>query len=206
MTDFLLSHNSLRTISHDSVEPDMLKRYSASISCLVAFLLRCDAGWSSAYKMSLTPEQTDSCNSLARYLKHQPAPTGDGRQEDDFGIPDYFEDNSDDDEDDPLAECLIEEEIFPNLRTTSVSQNEGEERVLNLLISLYTHLPSKHDGSLYSPLLRFIILSSHQHLGEWLPPRRITELFTILLFSGRQIMYALMQRAVLEGQGIRYTE
>ena len=119
--------------------------------------------------------------------------------------PRLFWDNLDD-EDDLLVECLIEEEIFLDLRTTSVSQNEGEERILNLLISLYTHLPSKYNGFLYSPLLQFIILSFHQHSGEWLPLRRIMELFSNLLFSGQQIMYTLMQQAVLEGQGIRYTK
>ena len=207
-SDLDASHNSSRIISHDSVQPDTLKRYSDTIACLVAFVLRCHSGWESNYSMSLTQKQIDACILFLDHLKELPAGPricDDGRPADDLDIPDYFEDDSDD-EDDPIEDSSVEDEVAPDIRQTPVAQNSSEQRVLELLVALYTHLPSKDDGMFYNPLLRFIVLSSHQRSGEWLPPRRITEFFSILLFCGRQVMFALMHQQVINGEGIRYTE
>lgn len=155
--------------------------------------------------MSLTQEQIDACGLLLCHFKEvPPGPPlyDDGRPADELDAPDYFEDDSED-EDDPIEDSNMEREV---IRRVPVSQNSGEERVLELLVALYTHLPSGDDTTFYSPLLRFIVLSSRQRTGEWLPARRITEFFTVLLFCGRQIMFALMQRQVIDGEGVRYTE
>jgi hypothetical protein len=207
-TDSDPSHNTSRTISHDSVQPDTLKRYSDVIACLMAFVLRCHSGWESEYSMSLTQEQVDACKLFLDHLKELPAGPrvrDNGRPSDDVDIPDYFEDDSDD-EDDPIEDSSMELEALLDIRQVPVTQNPGEERILELLIALYTHLPSKDDTTFYNPLLRFIVLSSRHRTGGWLPPRRITKFFSILLFCGRQVMFSLMQRQVVNGEGIRYTE
>lgn len=203
------SHNSSRIISHDSVEPDTLKRYSGVIMCLIAFVLRCNAGWESAYKMSLDVKQIDACRLIAEHLGTLPIKAFSRNNQKPLEDPDHYiqdgDDNEDDEDDDEEFFDDDSESIIPDLREASVAQNQTEQRILDLLIALYTQLPSKEDNSLYSPLLRFIILSSHQKTGGWLPPRRITEFFSILLFCGRQVMYTLMWNFVV-AEGIRFAE
>jgi hypothetical protein len=77
--------------------------------------------------------------------------------------------------------------------------------VLDLLISLFTHLPKGPDDKFYSPIHRFLILHSLKKNGEWLAGRRITQLFAALLFCGREVMMALMHSEVLRRTDIRYS-
>ena len=77
--------------------------------------------------------------------------------------------------------------------------------VLDLLVSLFTHLPSGADDKFYSPIFRFLILYSLKKNGEWLAGRRITQLFAVLLFCGREVMMALMHGEVLERSDLRYS-
>lgn len=155
--------------------------------------------------MSLTVEQADACKLISDHFKQQPKLCCNVEpQEADLEPADNFEDYEDD-EDDSLGDNKLEQEVPLVLSGASVTQETAEQLLLNLLIALYTHLPSKDDSSLSSPLLRFIILSSYRRTGEWLQPRRITQFFSIILFCGRQVMYAIMQRCVVEGGGIRYS-
>jgi hypothetical protein len=154
--------------------------------------------------MSLTDTQADACNLIANHLRQQPK-SGHDHEPQEADLEPVDDDDDEDNEDDAFDDNKLEQEVPSELSSASVAQNAAEELVLNLLITLYTHLPSKDDSSLYSPLLRFIILSSYRRTGEWLQPRRITQLFSVVLFCGRQIMYAIMQRCVVEGGGIRYS-
>jgi hypothetical protein len=156
--------------------------------------------------MSLTVEQADACKLISDHLKQQPQLGHDEElQEADLEPADDYEDDEDADEDSSLGHDILEQEVSSELSGASVAQNTVEQLILNLLIALYTHLPSKDDSSLYSPLLRFIILSSYRRTGEWLQPGRITRLFSVILFCGRQVMYAIMQRCVVESSGVRYS-
>ena len=69
--------------------------------------------------------------------------------------------------------------------------------VLDLLVSLFTHLPSGTDNKLYSPILWFLILYLLKKNGEWLAGRHIMQLFTALLFCSQEVMMALMHGEVL---------
>jgi hypothetical protein len=78
--------------------------------------------------------------------------------------------------------------------------------ILDLLISLFTHLPSSGDDKFYSPILRFLIIYSLRKNGEWLAGNRISQLFAALLFCGRETMMALMHGEVFRHSDLRYSE
>jgi hypothetical protein len=78
--------------------------------------------------------------------------------------------------------------------------------ILDLLISLFTHLPSGGDDKFYSPILRFLVIYSLRKNGQWLAGRRISQLFTALLFCGRETMMALMHGEVLRRSDLRYSK
>jgi hypothetical protein len=78
--------------------------------------------------------------------------------------------------------------------------------ILDLLISLFTHLPSGGDDKFYSPILRFLIIYSLRKNGQWLAGRRISQLFTALLFCGRETMMALMHGEVLRHSDLRFSK
>lgn len=85
-------------------------------------------------------------------------------------------------------------------------ENAVQRCILDLLISLFTHLPAGADDKFYSPILRFLVLFSIKKHGQWLSGRRITQLFASLLFCGREIMMALMHREVIQSSSLRYSE
>lgn len=85
-------------------------------------------------------------------------------------------------------------------------ENPVQRCLLDLLISLFTHLPSGPDDKFYSPIYRFLVLFSLKKNGEWLAGRRITQLFSALLFCGRQVMMALMHHEVIQRSHLRYSE
>src|SRR5208283_1316246 len=90
--------------------------------------------------------------------------------------------------------------------TEAMFDNPIQRCVLQLLITLYTHLPTGRDDKFYSPILRFIVLSSLKKCGRWLPARQITQTFSALLFCGRLVMMLLMHREVLKDPSIRYAK
>jgi hypothetical protein len=86
-----------------------------------------------------------------------------------------------------------------------ITENVLQAHILDLLISLYTQLPTGKDDKFFSPIVRFAVLASLQSSGAWLPPRRITQLLAILLFCGREVMMALMHQRLMEDPTIRYS-
>jgi hypothetical protein len=58
--------------------------------------------------------------------------------------------------------------------------------ILDLLISLFRHLPPSSDDKFYSPILWFLIIYSLRKNGQWLAGSRISQLFAALLFCGRE--------------------
>lgn len=117
-----------------------------------------------------------------------------------------FEDNELDGLDDEEYEDLDENEPEHMAHQSDLTENRVQRCVLDLLVSLFTHLPSGSDDKFYSPILRFVVLSSLRKNGQWLAGRRITQLFAALLFCGREVMMALMHDEVVQSSSLRYSE
>ena len=49
-----------------------------------------------------------------------------------------------------------------------IVQNSMQCYILNLLVALFTHLPSSMDDKFYSPIHRFLVFSSLKGNGQWL--------------------------------------
>jgi hypothetical protein len=86
----------------------------------------------------------------------------------------------------------------------SLTANAIQKSILQLLLSLYTHLPTQHDGKFYSPILRFIVLMSLKKDGTWLLSRQITQIMSVLLFTGRLLMMVIMHREVVRCPDTRF--
>jgi hypothetical protein len=87
-----------------------------------------------------------------------------------------------------------------------IVENPTQRYILELLVALFTHLPSGTDVKFYSPINRFLVLSSLKGNGQWLPGRRITQTFAALLFCGREVMMALMHKEITRSPGLRYSQ
>lgn len=156
--------------------------------------------------MELTPGQKEACKRLKDILVELPAS---GIQEVAGPDNDFFKDNELEDLEDLEGE---DEERLEDGKSTETQssplnfiENSVQQCVLDLLISLFTHLPSGSDNKFYSPIQQFLVLFSLKANGQWLTGRRITQLFAALLFCGRQVVMALMHHHVIEND-IRYSE
>jgi hypothetical protein len=158
--------------------------------------------------MKLTPTQQEACQSLEDVL------AGEGPREfkDDMWllIDDDtcmgFEDSELEDSEDGEYEDLEENEQENMEARPDLVENPVQRCILDLLVSLFTHLPSGTDDKFYSPILRFLVLFSLKKNGQWLAGRRITQLFAALLFCGREVMMALMHDEVIRSSSLRYSE
>lgn len=217
---FCSQSHGIRTIHHRDVQADTMKRYSLVVTCLICFVMRSQQGWECSYEMKLTPAQDKACQALRETLM-----SGRGTSRMDLSEKDtmddedwqrYLEPEVDEDltEDDSEIhgdlESFLEEDgslIQPEgVMQSPIAQNVIQARILDLLVSLYTHLPTGTDDKFFSPILRFLVLCSLKKTGQWLPPRRITQFFSILLFCGREIMMALMHHELLKNPHARYSE
>jgi hypothetical protein len=108
--------------------------------------------------------------------------------------------------DDEEYEDLLEEEGDECAKPQPcIVENSTQRYILDLLVALFTHLPSGMDDKFYSPIHRFLVLSSLKGNGQWLPGRRITQIFAALLFCGREVMMALMHEEIMRSPGLRYS-
>jgi hypothetical protein len=198
----------MRMVAHRDVRPESLKKYGLVVMCLICFVFRCFEGWDCSYSMKLTPEQKQACERLRDVLVDLPVKDG---VVDDIGFSDdsgWFDDeemeDSDDEDESSKSENGEGTEAQPNV--SSLVENSVQRCVLDLLISLFTHLPSRSDDKFYSPIHRFLVLFSLRKDGQWLAGRRITQLFAALLFCGREVTMALMHHKVMESSDLRYSE
>jgi hypothetical protein len=192
-------------VAHRDVRPDSLKKYGLVVTCLLCFVLRCFEGWDCGYSMELTSEQKQACQKLKDALVAMPAnDVLDDIEFDNDAFDDIkLEPEDFDDEDEGLE---LEKNDDMEMQATLV-ESPVQQCVLNLLISLFTHLPSGADGKFYTPIYRFLVLFSLKKNGQWLAGRRITQLFAALLFCGHQVIMALMHQHVIGSSGIlRYSE
>jgi hypothetical protein len=204
------SHDSIRTVHHRDIREDSMKGYSVVITCLVCFVMRCHQEWKCSYAMGLTDAQRRACVSLEEAL--QPSRNGTrvnaelndlGNEQDWYGCVEVSGDEEDGEvEDGEDGEEPPIEEATPR----QITENALQARILDLLISLYTQLPTGKDDKFFSPIVRFAVLASLRSSGVWLPPRRITHLLAILLFCGREVMMALMHQRLIEDLTIRYSK
>lgn len=160
--------------------------------------------------MKLTLAQEQACRALENALSGKQLESSEKGDDMWFSVEDpsaALEDeeleNLDDDEYEDLEESEQERlEGQPNL-----VENPVQRCVLDLLVSLFTHLPSGTDNKFYSPISRFLVLFSLKKNGQWLPGRRITQVFAALLFCGREVIMALMHKEVTQSPNIlRYSE
>ena len=195
-------------VAHRDVRPESLKKYGLIVTCLLCFVFRCFEGWDCGYSMELTSEQKRTCQKLKDVLVEMPA-VNDGEDDIEFDNDAFdaeleMEDFNDEDEDED--EDLELERVDGVERHSSLVENRVQRCTLQLLISLFTHLPSGADGKFYTPIYRFLVLFSLKKSGQWLAGRRITQLFAAVLFCGRQVIMALMHQHVTESSGLRYSE
>jgi hypothetical protein len=219
---FFYSHDDMRIIHHRDVQLGAMGKYSRRVACLVLFVLRCHQGWDSEYSMSLTKRQSDACQALLDALLAEnnrvPMATANAPAEVDM----YLHEAADQDDSYDMEELLDdpEDEVYQDTTslfsddsplfsgptpTEKIAETPIQEALLELLFALYTHLPTGGDDKFWSPILRFIILSSVMKEGQWLPRNRITQIFSALLFCGRLLMMILMHREVLSHPGICYS-
>jgi hypothetical protein len=192
-------------VAHRDVRPESLKKYGIVVTCLICFVFRCFEGWECGYSMQLTPGQKEACERLKDILVELPANAVQGGigPDDDWFDENDLEDSEDSEDED--ESCELEEGEVTETQSNLV-ENSVQRCVLDLLISLFTHLPSGSDDKFYSPIHRFLVLFSLKTKGQWLAGRRITQLFAALLFCGREVMMALMHRQVTESSDLRYSE
>lgn len=200
------SHDGTRMVAHRDVQPTSLKKYGLVVTCLICFVFRCFEGWECSYSMKLTTAQTQACERLKGVLVKLPA----NDVEDEIGFDDdWFDDEEMEDSDDEDEYSELENGEGTEAQLSSLSslvENPVQQCVLDLLISLFTHLSSGSDDKFYSPIHRFLVLFSLRKDGQWLAGRRITQLFAALLFCGREVIMALMHHKVMENSGLRYSE
>ena len=208
------SHDAACTTHHRDIQPESLKRYSLVVACLVAFVVRCQRGWASAYRMQLNENQTTACQALWDELRRNSSHAVDVASSPDEDWLDYLEscaDMSDASDDQMFEDVGSDEEPPPSIGGPSqvswafAADTPLQVRILDLLMALYMQLPVGGDNKFYSPILRFVILFSRKGNGQWVSPRRITHFIAILLFCGRLVMMALMHHATLANPQMRYS-
>lgn len=158
--------------------------------------------------MDLTPGQKEACKRLKDILVELPASCVQevvGPDNDDLFNDNELEDLEDLEGEDESLELEDGKSMETQSSPSNLVENSVQRCILDLLTSLFTHLPSGSDDKFYSPIHRFLVLFSLKADGQWLAGRRITQLFAALLFCGRQVIMALMQHHVIES-GLRYSE
>jgi hypothetical protein len=158
--------------------------------------------------MKLTTAQEEACRRLGSVVSE--ARSGDFEEDlwsllesDAHGGPEGDEFAGSDDEE---CEDFSEEEEAECVEARPcIVENSTQRHILDLLVALFTHLPSGMDDKFYSPIHRFLVLSSLKGNGQWLPGRRVTQTFAALLFCGREVMMALMHKEITRSPGLRYS-
>jgi hypothetical protein len=201
----MYSHNGPRTIAHRDVEYESLKKYGLVVARLVCFVFRCFEGWECRYVMKLTPAQEQACRRLKKVLVgHQRTGAEDDdlwQELDDNELEDVDGDEEEEEFDELEGNADESVELQPDL-----IENPVQRCVLDLLISLFSHLPSGADDKFYSPIVRFVVLLSLKQNGQWLAGRRITQLFAALLFCGREVLMAVLHGEIVRSPNMRYSE
>lgn len=114
--------------------------------------------------------------------------------------------NLDDEEYEDLEESEQQSMDLEGQPAGDLFENPVQRCVLDLLASLFSHLPSGTDDKFYSPIIRFLVLFSLKKNGQWRSGRRITQLFAALLFCGQEVIMALMHNKVIHTPNLRYSE
>jgi hypothetical protein len=164
--------------------------------------------------MKLTPSQERACRELEGVYKESRVGDVEGDVEGDvWSLLDHdvqedpgLEDSDDEDSDEDREDLVKEDDPGTMEMGLCIAENSVQQCILDLLVSLFTHLPSGKDNKFYSPIFRFLVLFSYRPNGQWLPGRRISQVFAALLFCAREVMWVLMYEKVLESPSVRYSE
>ena len=209
------SHDSIRTVHHRDVQEDSMKSYSVIVTCLVSFTMRCYRGWESGYTMTLNDTQRTACKFLEDELRRSHSRTGvDAELHDPTDEQDWYscvqvagqDEHEDSDIDEYEDDGASHKDEPTAMAHHKITDNSLQSCILDLLVSLYTQLPTGNDDKFFSPILRFAVLASLQSSGKWLEPRRITHILAVLLFCGREVMMALMHQQLVHDPTIRYSK
>jgi len=76
----------------------------------------------------------------------------------------------DNEEEDPVTNnALLAEHRVETWLSSLIAENPIQACILDILVSLYTQLPTGHDDKLYSPILRFVVLSLSERMVNGYP-------------------------------------
>jgi hypothetical protein len=166
--------------------------------------------------MGLTNEQHRACESLNKVLHGSNVggkePNGLDGEQDWYSCLEVADENLLEEADDHEYEndeyYRAEEPIEEPAPTAQrqIADTATQAAILDLLVSLFTQLPTGKDDKFYSPIIRFTVLSSMRQSGQWLSLRQITHLLAVLLFCGREVLMALMHQRLLDDPTVRYSK
>jgi hypothetical protein len=169
--------------------------------------------------MNLTKRQSDACHALLEALALDKS-SGlswmeeleaefvdyDIQGQDDLVLDEPLDDPDEDVEEDIRSLFCDDVPFHSNVDPDEkIAENRIQACLLELLISLYTHLPTGREDKFWSPILRFVVIFSLKKDGKWLNANQITQIFAALLFCGRLVMMVLMYRKVQSDPGVRYS-
>jgi hypothetical protein len=174
--------------------------------------MRSHLGWQSDYVMCLTNAQHRACESLNNVLHGSNVggkeTNGLDDEQDWYSCLEVADENvleeADDDEYEN-GECYHADEPALTVRR-HIADTATQAAILDLLVALFTQLPTGEEDKFYSPIIRFTVLASMRQSGRWLSPRQITHLLAVLLFCGREVLMALMHQRLLDDPTIRYSK
>jgi hypothetical protein len=164
--------------------------------------------------MKLTPSQERACRELEGAYKESRVGDVEGDVDGDVWFllghdvqeDPGLEDSDDEDPDDDLEDLVKEDDSGAKEVGLCIAENSVQQCIIDLLVSLFTHLPSGKDNKFYSPIFRFLVLFSYGPNGQWFSGRQISQVFAALLFCARELMWVLMYEKVAESPSMRYSE
>jgi hypothetical protein len=104
-------------------------------------------------------------------------------------------------------EDLLEEEEEETTETQPcIVQNSMQCYILDLLVALFTDLPSGTDDKFYPLISHFPILFSLKGNSQWIPGCHVTQVFAAMLFCGREVIIALMFNEITRSPCLQYSQ
>jgi len=190
------------------------------IAPCVALLVRNHLAPSEEYSFSIPPNIRTCCDELVTAFQTA-GNTHAGYTEIVPEISDTFA--ADDEEFIVAREGLAEEQDLDQALVTMFSPRSahapGETRsppkccpiiqpcLRKVLVALFTQIPGDGcNGSFFSVIMHYLMLSSIRANGQWISSGKITQFIAATTFCGRLTLYAHMLDSTIVGQSINYHE
>jgi hypothetical protein len=211
-------HDSTYATHHADVGYDAMDRYLYLVAPCVSLLVRNHLAPSEEYSFPIPPNIRTSCDDLVAAFQKA------GNTEASYSetvpkIPDTVID--DEEEFIIVSEGSVD---TPDLEEASVTMfslrnahTPGETRspptycpiiqplLRRVLVALFTQVPGDGcDGSFFSVIMHYLMLSSIRANAQWIPSGKITQTIAAHTFCGRLTLYAHMLDSTPVGQSINY--